>query len=195
MNGRLLLWLIPGRLLNMQFRGLAWVALCLVLLVGAWFSADSPFGKASGIYEIRYRAEMAAEAFFWMVRAVHGASKPEEVARDYRGYIERGQNEYLLIYLYSGNGRVRQVVSLANVNNHGANLGGFAERYKGKPLRFELYKLPTERQPRALIWDVDRPLNLEVIEDGVGPDVNPPTNIVDWIFARHYWHQAKMGLN
>lgn len=194
MNARLLLWLIPTQLITRRLQWLWWVVLSGGLLAGLWYSADSNFGRASGLYEVRYRADMARQALFWWVRAARGASKSGEVAMTYRGYIDRGQGQYLLVYLYSGEGRVRQVVSLANVNNQGANLVKFAERYRGKPLRFDLFILPHEKQPRALIWLIDRPLNLDVIEDGAGPDVNPPTDVVDKIFAHYFWHRAKQGL-
>lgn len=194
MNARLLLWLIPSQMLSLRFRWLWWVVLIGGLMSGLWYSADSNFGRASGLYEVRYRIDMARQALFWWARSVNGASKSGEVSMTYRGYIDRGQSQYLLVYLYSGEGRVRQVVSLANVNNQGADLVKFAERHRGKPLRFDLFILPHEKQPRALIWQVDRPLNLDVIEDGAGPDVNPPTDVVDKIFARYFWHRAKLGL-
>lgn len=194
MNARLLLWLIPGRLIEMRLQWVWWLVLSGGLMAGMWHGADSQFGRASGLYDVRYRIEMAHQAAFWWMRSVKGASKTGEVSTSARGYIDRGQKQFLLIYLYSGEGRVRQVVSLANVNNQSADLLAFAERYRGKTLRFDLFILPHEKQPRALIWDVDRPLNLDVIEDGAGPDVNPPTDVVDKIFARYYWRQAKRGL-
>ncbi|KPB36979.1 Uncharacterized protein AC516_4040 [Pseudomonas amygdali pv. sesami] len=97
------------------------------------------------------------------------------------------------MYLYDGEGRRRQVVSLANVNNETVELTSFAERYRGQSLRFDLFSLPTEKYPRALIWNIDVPLNLDVIEEGGGPDINPPTNVVDRIFANYYWRLFQKG--
>ena len=167
---------------------------CLsVLLIGGWVGADTAFGRASGLAELKYRIQMMGNALFWEYRASTGRSAQGEVGKTYRGYIDKGQKSFLLVYLYDGEGRRRQVVSLANVNNETVELTSFAERYRGQSLRFDLFSLPTEKYPRALIWNIDVPLNLDVIEEGGGPDINPPTNVVDRIFANYYWRLFQKG--
>ncbi|MDC6536553.1 hypothetical protein LN429_15720 [Pseudomonas syringae] len=169
-------------------------AACLsVLLIVGWFGADTGFGRASGLAEGKYRIQMMGNALFWEYRASTGRSVQGEVGKTYRGYIDKGQKSFLLVYLYDGEGRRRQVVSLANVNNETVELTSFAERYRGQSLRFDLFSLPTEKYPRALIWNIDVPLNLDVIEEGGGPDINPPTNVVDRIFANYYWRLFQKG--
>lgn len=163
------------------------------LLGGSWWLADTGFGKASGLAEMKYRVEMMGKALFWEYRASMGKTVAGEVGQSYRGYIDKGQKSYLLVYLYDGQGRRRQVVTLANVNNSTVELTAFADRYRGRQLRFDLFILPTERYPRALIWDIEIPLNLSVIEEGGGPDINPPTNVVDRIFANYYWRLVQKG--
>jgi hypothetical protein len=191
-NLNLLAWLIPDGF-GRKFMPLIYAALIALLLSLVWALGSTGFGRAAGLYEVKYRAQMLSDAAYWAARALRGASEVGEVSSTARGYIEKGEGGYLLVYLYSGAGRVRQVVTLANVNNSTAALERFAQKYKGKQLQFDLFVLPTEKNPRALIWEMGKPLNLDVIEDGAGPDINPPTNIVDWIFARYYWHRAKSG--
>jgi hypothetical protein len=194
MNLALLGWLNP---FGDGLGKLRWLlALVLVLLLGAglWSASSTAFGRAIGLDNLQYRAQMLGNAGFWAYRAYTGNTVPGEVSAQYRGYVDKGQRSFLLVYLYDGAGRKRQVVTLANVNNATVNLANFADRYRGKALRFDLFILPTEKYPRALLWDLDSPLNLDVIEEGGGPDINPPTNIVDWIFARYYWHEARKGL-
>ncbi|MFK4134806.1 hypothetical protein ACI2KR_21350 [Pseudomonas luteola] len=194
MNWELLTLLSPFREASLKIR----LAICIcffgVVLVALWCLAGTPFGKASGLQEVKYRIEMAGKASFWTYRALRGNESSYEQGTTRRGYIDKGQREYLLVYLYEGEGRTRQIVTMANVNNKTVTLERFAERYRGKQLRFDLYKVPEEKYPRALVWNIEVPLNLEVIAEGGGPDLNPPTNIADWIFAKYYWRLAQNGI-
>src|SRR3990167_7998712 len=98
------------------------VALVGVLGGGCWWLADTGFGKASGLAETKYRIEMMGKALFWEYRANMGKTVAGEVGQTFRGYIDKGQKSYLLVYLYDGQGRRRQVVTLANVNNETVEL-------------------------------------------------------------------------
>jgi len=165
-----------------------------ILLLGFfWWISGTGAGQALGLGDARHRVESGFKAGYWAIRAVRGSENAEESGLSFRGYIDRAQDDLLLVYLYEGKGRMRLIVRLANVREGSVNVEDFAKTYRGQNLKFDVYRLPNERYARAVIWQRDIPLNLKVIERAGGAELNPPTNVVDKVFASYYWRLALNG--
>lgn len=193
MNWRLLTYLSPEGF-SLKMRSWAvYTALFAVLLSGLWVISGTGVGHLLGFDGARTRVESGIKAGYWAYRAMRGNENVKERGLSFRGYIDRAQGDLLLVYLYQGKGRKRLIVRLANVREGSVNVEGFAKRYRGQNLQFDVYRLPYEKYARAVIWQRDKPLNLEVIERAGGAELNPPTNVVDKVFARYYWRMAISG--
>ncbi|EIU1445520.1 hypothetical protein LDZ95_34725 [Pseudomonas aeruginosa] len=195
MNWDLLRYLLPFEASgDRRFKVALWVMVPAVAFGLLWLSADTEFGRAAGLAESKMRLASAGRAAYWAVRAARGSEDEKEKGFTYRGYLDKAQGDLMLAYLYRGNGRQRIILRLANVQEGTVNVEHFVETYRGQALRFDLFALPTERYPRAVVWKVDVPLNLEVIMKAGGAERNPPTNVVDWMFAKYYWRLACNGI-
>lgn len=193
MNWRLLTYIAPEGLFGGS-RPTFWLLMSpMILVVLFWSMGGTGFGKAVGADGARVRIEAGFKASYWAYRAAWGQESTQEKGYSFRGYIDRAQGDLILVYLYQGGGRKRLIVRLANVREGTVNVEDFAREYKGKNLRFDIYRLPKEAYPRAVIWQREAPLNLQVIEKSGGAELNPPTNVVDKIFARYYWRIAIQG--
>ncbi|WP_455233525.1 hypothetical protein [Geopseudomonas aromaticivorans] len=163
------------------------------LLGGIWYAGHTEFGKVVGFDRVGLRVEAAARSAYWLYRATRGKHDDAEKSYSYRGYVDRAQKDFLLVYLFDGGGRKRLTLRLANVQSGTVNLEGFAKKVRGENLRFDLYVHPEERFPRAVIWRREEILNLGVIREAGGAEISPKTNVADWVFARYYWRLAISG--
>jgi len=194
LNWGLLRYLLPFEIDDNKYvRWCSWIGIPITLVAATWFMADTDFGHAIGLTEAKFRASSAGRSGYWAIRAIKGSEDDREKGSTYRGYLDKAQGDLMLAYLYRGEGRQRIILRLANVQEGTVNVEQFVDSYRGQALRFDLFALPSERYPRAVVWKVDTPLNLEVIMKAGGAELNPPTNVVDWMFAKYYWRLATTG--
>lgn len=99
-----------------------------------------------------------------------------------------------------GNGqRLRRLVKLANVIVKDKEaFAAWANPYLLKGVALDFYR-PIDKVSGHDVWGVvlwyrRAPLNVETVEQGIAlPEKNPPTTVVNQIFAQYYWGLAKNG--
>ncbi|MDU4254434.1 hypothetical protein [Pseudomonas sp.] len=189
-----------------EHRGLAIVVgvvasggVLLSCLVVAWLLAATSFGQAVGLDSARARATNAYYAAMWATKWATGAETEPVYPKRYSGAIEKIVNDMLVVVYYEEGKQYRRVVKPANViTTDNIKFKEWASQYHLKGISIEFYEPLGQVSGRdiwgAVMWYRQTPINVELVEQGVGyPEKNPPTVVVNKIFALYYWQLAVHG--
>lgn len=182
-------------LLVQSAAGVLIVCGCVML---AWWSAGTALGRETGLHLVRERMTNAYYAVRWSmgVGDISGEERMDVVPRRYRGTIDRAINDILLVTLYVDGKQVRRLVKPANVAvMDRPAFKAWAQTYQFKGVAFDLYGVAGEMQGHkvwsAVLWHRKTPINVSLVEQGVGvPEKAPPTPVVNTIFSQYYWGLA-----
>lgn len=148
---------------------------------------DNEATRAMGLIALKDRCVALKSAIYWESRAAmapEGALTPKVefgfvLGVDFDGAV--------FVQLPDKTEFVRQKVLLADVQL--VDLDGVAAAIQEKrqmDAKIEMYG------DMAVIWIDGVPLNVELVTRKLArPDPNPPTNIVDRIFATYFWNKVK----
>ncbi|MQA40760.1 hypothetical protein [Rugamonas aquatica] len=169
------------------YRGVTAVAMAVLVSAMVVAVPDNDATRAMGLMALRDRGRAACGAMYWETRAGLGAGVALSPQVHY-GFVTGADGDgAVLISVPENQVFVARKVKLANIRV--TDLQGEAALIKEKrqmDARVELYG------DAAVIWIEGTPLNLALVSaDMAVPDPNPPTNIVDRVFATHLWNKVK----
>lgn len=168
--------------------------ICLVL----WWAAGTGMGEATGLEGLRKRITYAYYGVMWATR--ENATDPSEAVdppRRISGSIQQVFGDVMLVDCYEDGKTIRRLVRLANViisDKHA--FSAWVEAYKLKGIQIDFYRPIAQINGvdvwGVVIWHHKSLLNVQPVEMGFAtPEKNPPTTVVNQIFAGYYWNQAK----
>lgn len=161
--------------------------LAVTLLLAA--IPDSAATEAMGLVALRERAEALRHAAYWQARAMVNTPSALIPTVEYGFVLGIDADKRVVVSVPVGDRFVTRKLHLADVvvtDLEGA--GGLIGRYKQTNSRIDVY------DDMAVVWIEDKPLNIQLIEEGMAtPQADPPTNIVDRAFTAYYWNLAKRG--
>jgi hypothetical protein len=169
------------------------------LLITAWLLAATSFGQALGLDTVRARATNAYYAALWATRGAEGAETAPVYPKRYSGAIEKIIDDILVVVYYEDGKQYRRLVKPANViTTDRMKFKEWANQYHLKGISIEFYEPLGEVAGHqvwgSVMWYRKTPINVELVELGIGyPEKNPPTAVVNKIFALYYWHKAQTG--
>jgi hypothetical protein len=156
---------------------------------------DSLFLQMTGIKESAQQVVFIKKALYWECRAwkhrtTNDLGNWRPVQRVY-GHLYSLNKDGSLNYQYYEKNRIKYGIGqIANVQI--TNLLGLARnllRDKQQPFIFDLYNngyIVVWRPDGSQVW------NLEIIQSGfANPELNPPTGVVDRLFADYYWLKVR----
>jgi len=192
-------WRYEHRALSVLFSAMVFSFGIGVILVSAWFLAATSFGQGLGLDSVRTRATNAYYAVMWATRSAAGAELAPVYPQRYSGSIEKIIDDVLVIVYYDEGKQYRRIVKPANViTTDRSKFKEWAAKYHLKGISIEFYEPLGEISGRkiwgAVMWYRKTPINVELVELGIGyPEKNPPTAVVNQVFALYYWHKAQSG--
>ncbi|MEQ0863679.1 hypothetical protein [Pseudomonas aeruginosa] len=186
----------PGRA-KLASVGMFAASSCFVLLI-LWWAAGTGMGEATGLDGVRKRLEYAYYGVLWATR--DNATDPSEQAEPPKrmsGSIQQVFGDVMLVDCYEDGKSVRRLVRLANViisDKHA--FSAWVEAYKLKGIQLDFYRPIGQVNGYdvwgVVIWHHKTLLNVQPVEMGIAvPEKNPPTTVVNQIFAGYYWNKAK----
>lgn len=149
---------------------------------------DSSFTRAAGIVEAQRRISAFGSSIYWGSRAAANASASSRTqpVTAYGTIVGFGKKQDLIVTVPEGTQFVEHSFQLADVTIRDP-LGAAMtiNSLRGEDVKLDVY------QDQAVAWVRGTPLNLHLVEKGVAdPESSPPTDIVDRVFATHYWQIA-----
>lgn len=187
----------PGKALLL--RGCTIAMLLLTAAVGAWIIAPSSLGQVTGLAALRERTTAAYYAVLWSTRSTEGAVGMDIKPVSLSCSIEQVVGDVLIVSCYDNGQRLRRLAKLANVIVKDKEaFAAWANPYLLKGVALDFYR-PIDKVSGHDVWGVvlwyrRAPLNVETVEQGIAlPEKNPPTTVVNQIFAQYYWGLAKNG--
>lgn len=158
-----------------------------VLLIVINLLPQSPLLRMIGVSEVQDRVIAAESWVYWAARAGLNRKRPDlRGERRYALMEAMDQNGILSMELSEGDKFIPKQWRLANCRLRDP----IGAKVVVSSMRNELAKIEIYGD-QVVVWVGKQLLNLVLIEKGVAePDPDPPTWIVDDLFARHYW--AKM---
>lgn len=193
-------WCYENRVLGVLSKTVIYVVLLCALLVGAWGVAGTGVGKALGMESARARITNSYFAVLWSSRSATGAELMPITPERFSGTIERIIGDVLVVAYYQNGKQLRRLVRTANVvATDKQAFGQWANQYRLKGLMIDFYEpldvIAGQQVWGAVLWYRRVPINVELVEKGIGyPEKNPPTAVVNQIFSQYYWHKARTGL-
>lgn len=175
----------------------SFASVCLFSMA-VWWLAETQLGRLMGLDIGRQRLTNAYYAVLWSMGA--GDITEEQaramVPKRYHGTVERAVNDALLVTLYENGKQSRRLIRPANVVvvDNGA-FKVWAQGYQLKGVAFDIYapvgELMGYKVWSAVIWHQKTPINVSLVEMGIGyPEETPPTPVVNEMFSRYYWGLA-----
>lgn len=192
-------WCYENRVLGLLSKTVAYGLLLTVLLLGAWGLAGTGAGKALGMESVKARITNSYFAILWSSRSATGAELMPVTPTRYSGTIERVVGDVLVVKYYDDGKQLRRLVRTANViATDKKAFGVWAQQYHLKGLLIDFYEplgeIAGQKVWGAVFWYRRVPINVELVEQGIGyPEKNPPTAVVNQIFSQYYWHKARTG--
>lgn len=189
-------WRYENRGLARLLSCVVFTAVILLSLVASWFVAPTSFGQSLGLDSVRDRFSNAYYAALWITRSAEGAEHEPVKPKRYSGAIEKVIDDVLVVVYYDGGKQKRALVRPANViTTDRAAFKTWAMQYHLKGLMIDLYdplgKIGSHEVWAAVMWYRKVPINVEMVEQGIGyPEKNPPTAVVNKIFSMYYWQKA-----
>lgn len=170
------------------------LAVAAVLLINTVVAfQNTGFLRESGIAAVGTRAAAMKDAAYWTLRSWINATGAQSSPMKRYGYIHHGNSDgTITVTVIEDDHYVSRRILPADIvmGNPGTFTASIAS-LRDRPVDLELYAVPGAGYPYAVIWLDARPLNIELVASGAAiADPNPPTNIVDKIFANYYWHLA-----
>lgn len=168
--------------------------LLIALLVGllSFANANSALFEALGLQNAMLRFHAGKEAVFWTYRAWrHENDNAVLDPERFYGFVESvNRDSTVNITIVKDKQYQQQRILLADlVVTNPMKLASLVEAHKHDNMEFTFYPTNTNH-PYTVIWWNNEPFNLLLITEGIAvPDHNPPTNIVDRLFAIYYWKQ------
>lgn len=148
---------------------------------------DNPATRAMGLVELQDRCSALRSALYWSSRAAINPTSTLVPQIDYGFVLGVDYDASVIISVPVNKEFVQRKVRFADIQV--TDLQGVAALVKEKhqlDAKIESYG------DLAVIWFGDEPLNVELVTEKVAmPDPNPPTNIVDQIFAAYFWQKVK----
>ncbi len=184
--------------------GKYWYVFILIVFAGSIFSfisvsnyvyhLDSPFLKAIGIHRKAKQIMVIKKALYWEFRAWQHRSVTKNFYslapknRVYGSLESMTENGAIVFQYYEDDQIMRNRGRLANVVLVDKKMAARdLFRNRNKNVMFDVY-----RNNEIVVWMPDKIWNLSLIQKNCGiPDKNPPTNLVDRIFAEYYWVKLK----
>lgn len=153
------------------------------------FIPNNEFSQAIGLTAFRESALNLREAIYWETRAKLNPGAVLTPNIEYGFVVGIDFDSGVFVSVPEKKEFVQHKLKLADVKV--TNLNGVAEyinQRKQMDARLETYG------DAAVIWIEDKPINVDLINKGMAiPDPNPPTNIVDRVFAEFYWNKLQGG--
>lgn len=175
------------------------LVLLVVAVLGAWLLAGTGVGQVTGLAAARDRVSSAYYAVLWSTRSTEGAVGTDIQPVSLSCSIEQVVGDVLIVSCYENGQRLRRLVKLANVIVKDKEaFAAWANQYLLKGVGLDFYR-PIDKVSGHEVWGVvlwyrRAPLNVETVEQGIAlPEKNPPTTVVNQIFAQYYWGLAKNG--
>lgn len=145
--------------------------------------------QALGVTALQERASALQNAVYWQARASLNKADFSKPYVTYGTMVGVAKNGALAIQVPVGKKFEQRFVYFADIQL--TDLLGTAVQVgslRTEEARFELYG------SAAVVWIRGTPLNLNLVEKGLArPDPNPPTSIVDEVFAAYYWKLFREG--
>ncbi len=193
-------WCYENRVMGLLSKAVLYGVLLISLLFGAWLLAGSGAGKALGMESVKARITNSYFAILWSSRSATGAELMPITPERFSGTIERIVGDVLVVKYYDDGKQLRRLVRMANViaTDKKAFIA-WAHQYHLKGLVIDFYdplgEIAGQKVWGAVIWYRRVPINVELVEQGIGyPEKNPPTAVVNQIFSQYYWHRARIGI-
>lgn len=169
-------------------------SLVVAIMAGlvAFASANTALFDALGLHNAVQRFQAGKEAAFWTYRAWrHNNGSADLDPERFYGFVESvNRDSTVNITIIKDKQYQQQRIMLADlVVTNPMRLATLIEAHKHDNMEFAFYPTNTAH-PYTVIWRNNEPFNLMLITEGAAiPDRNPPTNIVDRLFAIYYWKQ------
>lgn len=166
-----------------------------LLIVGAWLfvvmERNEAVSEALSLSEVKERIEAIPEAVYWEYRAWQNASVPMYPPDKTRfGYARGFEDGKIVVEEFSGRKRVTKRYALATLSIPEARASRVREwvtQRRSHEARFDLYQF--EDDLHAVVWSNGEPWNVLLITEGMAfPSTNPPSNIIDQVYAEHFWN-------
>lgn len=192
-------WCYEHRIMGLLSKIAMYGVLLCVLLAGSWGVAGTGAGKALGMEAARSRITNSYFAVLWSSRSAAGAELMPITPERFSGTIERILGDVLIVKYYDNGKQLRRLVRPANVvATDKQAFGRWARQYHLKGLLIDFYEplgvIAGQQVWGAVLWYRRVPINVELVEQGIGyPEKNPPTAVVNQIFSQYYWHKARTG--
>jgi len=192
-------WCYEHRVLGLFSKSVMYALVLSVLLMGAWGLAATGIGKALGMESVKNRITNSYFAILWSSRSATGAELMPITPERFSGTIERVVGDVLVVAYYDNGKQYRRLVRAANVvATDKRAFDEWAKKYHLKGLMIDFYEpldvIAGKQVWGAVLWYRRVPINVELVENGIGyPEKNPPTAVVNQIFSQYYWHKARTG--
>lgn len=148
---------------------------------------NSTLMRVIGVTDLQKRISYLQNAVYWETRARLHVTDTQTPMVLYGSLVGVTKSGLIVISIPIGKKFEQRLVQVADVRL--TDLLGVASQIgalRTEDARFDMYGR------LAVIWVRGVPLNLNLIERGFAePDPNPPTNIVDQVFATYYWRLFK----
>lgn len=148
---------------------------------------NSEITRAMGLVALKERCAALRSAIYWESRAAMNPVSEQAPVVDFGFVTGIDFDGQVFLSVPIKNQFVQRKVKLADIQI--VNLKGIAAIIQEKhqlDAKIEMYG------DMAVIWIEGEPLNVELVNARLAvPDPNPPTNIVDRIFATYFWNKAK----
>ena len=161
----------------------------LIAAVGAAATTlpNSEITRAMGLVALKERCAALRSAIYWESRAAMNPVSEQAPVIDFGFVVGIDYDGQVFLSVPLKSEFVQRKVKLADIQI--VDLQGVATAIQDKhqlDAKIEMYG------DMAVIWIEGKPLNVELVNAGLAkPDPNPPTNIVDRIFATYFWNKAK----
>jgi hypothetical protein len=164
--------------------------LTLVILIPV-LSSDM-VTQAIGGDKLTYRAHALKSALSWQWRATmigNGKSNLVVPVRMYGNIVTMNPDGTATIVVASGKEFKTMKINLANlVINNMPGIQSMVKAHEKDDAVIDLY------DTNAVIWIARRPFNLDLVNAGYAtPLENPPTNIVELMYANYFWRESGLG--
>lgn len=171
------------------YRGLLLIGGVLLFLVVFMSLPRSPLMRAIGVTTMQNKVSAFNNAIYWETRArIHTPDSMKPIVA-YGTLVGVTKTGAVVVNVPNGARFEQRMFYLADIKL--TDLLGVAVQIgalRTEDAKFDVYG------NTVVVWVRGVPLNLNLIERGYAmPDPNPPTNIVDQVFAAYYWRLFKSG--
>jgi hypothetical protein len=168
-------------------------ALTIVVLQFLSFAAaNTALFDTLGANALKTRIVAAKEYSFWRVRAWRNNSVAGAIEPEHRyGFLQSVNKDGTLnVTIIKDNKYQPMRITLADIHIINTDaLAAIVELHKSDNADFDLYQTG-QTYPYTVVWLNNEPLNIQIIAAGIAsPDMTPPTNIIDRLFAEYYYKQ------